>query len=147
MAALTKAQLANLRSMRENDVETAICDFLRLHRWRVQRNQSGLFQRPGSRARVRIGEKGMFDWEAIRPVGSVDRSFSATEAANAGVVDFFYLETKRPGGKITVEQATWAREVERRGIATVVADSLEGFQNWYFARYPYRDPYGRRRIQ
>ena len=82
----------------EADVTKQIVDFLRAHRWRVVRQQSGLFRSPTSNARVRIGETGMCDWYAYRPVKMNHSN---------GLVQFFELEIKAPGKRPSMSQEAY----------------------------------------
>ena len=94
----------------EDDVEKACIDLLRLRGYYVVRLQSGLFRTPDGRW-VRIGEPGLPDYAVIKR-------------------DFF-LEVKRPGGKLSAAQVEKVFELEKAyGIAVATVDRVEHLARW-----------------
>jgi hypothetical protein len=94
----------------EDDVERACIDLLRLRGYYVVRLQSGLFKTPDGRW-IRIGEPGLPDYACIKR-------------------DFF-LETKRPGAKLSPAQEKKIFELEKvYGIAVATVDGVERLPRW-----------------
>lgn len=124
----------------ENDVESAICDMLRLHGWKVIRQHSGLIdlpyeRKPGESAKLRIGEQGMPDWIALHP--------TMHKRGKPGVI---WLEIKAPGGRPSRTkmvptrggkyrqrkgQVEYLEELRAAGFVCGWWDSLEGFREFY----------------
>ena len=95
----------------ENDVEKQCLDYLALHRYRPVRLQSGLFTTLGKNPRpVTVGEPGLPDY----------------------VIPLFFMEVKRPGGKLSPAQVMKIRELELdgHGVPVAVVDSLEALIEW-----------------
>lgn len=115
----------------ENHIELQVTAFLRLRGWRVERRQSGLFSRPwgDGKSRIRIGEVGLADWQASRPVH--DRP---------GLVEFLYLEVKAPGKRLRIEQRQWLESRRAEGFIAHVTDSLTEFEAWYKRRFATHRP-------
>lgn len=109
-------------ALSEVDVTRQICDFLRARGWILKRQQSGLFQRPGSTARVRIGEVGEADWMAIKPCGFA-------------LGYMFYSEVKASGKIPSFDQQVWLETRRRLGFEADWFDSLELFGKWYQERF------------
>lgn len=107
----------------ENILESQIVGFLRVRGWIVDRQQSGLFI-PfwNPKRRVRVGEKGCFDWVVLRSGVLMDRSNWA---------NIFYLETKAPGKKLDTHQIVWARRRRAAGFLCVWFDDFDRFKDWY----------------
>lgn len=93
----------------ENDVERACIDLLRLHGYYVVRLQSGLLKTPDGRW-IRVGEPGLPDYCVIKR-------------------DFF-LEVKRPGGKLNPAQVNKIFELEACGFQVAAIDSVERLEAW-----------------
>jgi len=104
----------------ESSVAKTIKDFLLAEGWTVLRLQSGLFQRPGSKDRITIGEKGLPDYVCMRE----DSYFDTT-------AKLFFLETKATNGKVRPSQEEWMKNAKRRGLKSVVAYSFDQFKEWY----------------
>jgi hypothetical protein len=98
----------------ENDVRKACLDLLRAHRWWPIRQHVGLFH-PVGRPKdiVTIGEKGDPDYVVVRAPSS------------------FFLETKRPGGKLSDEQIARIQTLRQfYGLETVVVESVDELIAW-----------------
>lgn len=93
----------------ENDVEKACIDLLRAKGYYVVRQQSGLLKTPDGRW-IRVGEAGLPDYVCVK-------------------CDFF-LEVKRPGGKVNDAQRRKIWELEACGFHVAVIDSVERLQTW-----------------
>jgi len=94
----------------ENDVEKACLDLLRLKGYYPVRLQSGLLKTPDGRW-VRVGEPGLPDYVIVR--------------------DDFFLEVKRPGGKLSEAQIAKIFEIEKvRRIPVATVDSVEHLAAW-----------------
>lgn len=115
------------QSLSEADVTRQICDFLRARGWILKRQQSGLFQRPGSTARVRIGEVGEADWMAVKPTPYVPDG--------AGLCVVFYFEVKALHKIPSFDQCVWLETRRRLGFEADWFDSLEMFTAWYSPRF------------
>ena len=111
--------------LNENEVEQAICDFLRYRGWHVYRNNVGLFRRLNSEGKVRVGEKGMADWFAVRSIGK----------NWPGYCEFLWLEVKANGKKPTLEQREWLARKRREGYQAEWFDSLDKFAQFYREKY------------
>jgi hypothetical protein len=103
----------------ENDVEAEILRFLVRHGWIVRRQHSGVFRTNAGHS-VRIGEKGMADWSAMKPTGR-------------GTVRYLEVEVKAPGKAARPEQREYIAKRKHQGISCCVADSGLAFEEWYFA--------------
>jgi hypothetical protein len=95
----------------ENDVESACVDLLKWQHYRPLRLQSGRFKTFDDRW-VTIGEPGLPDY----------------------VVPAFFVEVKRPRGKLSVEQAMKIRQFDDDGIPTAVVQSVEALAEWLAKR-------------
>lgn len=93
----------------ENDVERAAIDLLRLKGYYVVRLQSGLLKTPDGRW-IRVGEPGLPDYVCVK-------------------TDFF-LEVKRPGGKLNAAQVNKIFELEACGFRVAAIDSVEHLAAW-----------------
>ena len=102
----------------ENHVEAQCIGWLQTQGWEVIRQQSGLFARPNSEARVRIGQVGAADWLCIRP-------------RELGTCDLFFLECKAPGKRPTQQQELWMQRQHAGGMRAVWFDSLDKLRAWY----------------
>ena len=93
----------------ENDVERACIDLLRLKGYYVVRLQSGLLKTPDGRW-IRVGEPGLPDYVCVKS-------------------DFF-LEVKRPKGKLSDAQIEKIFELEACGFRVATIDSVERLAEW-----------------
>lgn len=100
--------------LRENDIEAACLDLLRLRGYYVTRQQSGLFKTPDGRW-VRIGTPGVPDYTALHRV-----------------YPGFLMECKRPGGGgLSPEQVRKIFEIQAGyRLAVVVIDDVEELHRW-----------------
>ena len=94
----------------ENHVAQQICDYLRLHGWRVHRLEADL---RGPKALVKREEVGTPDYIAVR------------QREPFGPCHCWYIEVKRPGGKLRKSQEIWIADARRRGWNVAVASSIE----------------------
>lgn len=105
----------------ENDVERACLDLLRYHRYYPLRLQSGRFLH---------ADKAVL--EACRRAGVAVRWCNLGEP---GIPDYvipqFFLETKRPGGKLSAEQEAKIAALDRDwNLETAVVDDVEALAEW-----------------
>jgi hypothetical protein len=114
----------------ENQLEKQCLDFLRIRGWIVDRQQSGLFRAPWG-GYVRVGEKGCFDWIALRPF----RLLTKPEDKAMTLSDVLYLELKAPGKKPNVHQLAWARRRRVAGFLCICFAEFSDFTNWYRGRF------------
>jgi len=94
----------------ENQIAAQICDYLRLYGWRVHRLEADL---RGPKARSKREEAGTPDYIAVR------------QRADAVGCDVWYVEVKRPGGRLRRSQQVWIEDARRRGWQVAVASSVE----------------------
>lgn len=126
--------------MPENQVEALCVSWLRVLGWRVTRQQSGLFSRPGAgHIRIRIGEKGLPDWRCERPIIPAGK-----RPQDALTMECFHLECKAPGERPDPVQVGWMIGSNALGTPATWCDSLPMLQDWYRVRYGRRagDPPG-----
>lgn len=117
----------------ENILAGQIRGFLEIRGWRIIRQQSGLFTRPGEIERqnlIRVGEKGRADWMACRCVPGTP----------AGTVQMFEYETKAPGRKLRPEQRLYLDRLAATGFVGGWFDDFDGdwdtsFVHWYRKRF------------
>ena len=97
----------------ENDVRKGCLDLLRLHHWWPIRQHVGVFNPVGRPSQViTIGEKGDPDYIVVKAPS-------------------FFLETKRPGGKLSPEQITRIRLLKQfYGLDTLVVESVDELIEW-----------------
>ena len=105
----------------ERYVAQQITDFCRAHGFLVLRLQSGLFSRPGSNSRIRIGETGLPDYLVIRKQWSTGRGFCRAA----------FIEIKAHGKRLRPEQQEWFDEHRHQGFVCEVFDSLADFVAFY----------------
>jgi len=129
-SASTIAKVAQCKALSEADVTRQICDFLRARGWILKRQQSGLFQRPESAARVRIGEVGEADWMALKstPILSEYGKF-------AGLSAVIFFGVKAPGRKPSFDQSVWLETRRRLHFEADWFDSPDKFAAWYQERF------------
>ena len=95
----------------ENDVKKACLDVLRYRHWWPIRQHVGLFTAPDGN-KVSIGETGDPDYAVIKAPS-------------------FFLELKRPGGKLSDGQVKRIDALKRfYGLDTVVVESVEELIQW-----------------
>jgi hypothetical protein len=95
----------------ENDVRKACLDLLRLRHWWPIRQHVGLFKTADKRW-LRIGENGDPDYAVVKTPS-------------------FFLEFKRPGGKLSDEQRTRIKTLKQfYGLDTVVVEGVEELIEW-----------------
>lgn len=125
------------KPLSEAHIERQITDFLGLDGWRALKTDPCSDKSRGKG----FGAIGMADVLYIRyrdPAVNI-RSFPSVlpltvpEISSSQVM---WVEHKRRGGRVSMEQKTWHRAERARGALVVVATedfapSLEGFQNWY----------------
>lgn len=98
----------------EAAVERQIIDLLEAHGWLVLRTNNFCGQGFVSQGAI---EPGMPDLQArflipwVSPVGEAWQ--------------ILWIEVKRPGGKVSLKQATWHQLAQRRGETVIVAESVE----------------------
>jgi len=109
-------------ALKEKDVSEQIVRYLQALGWTVVRQQSGLFSRPGSKSRIRIGEVGAADWYAVRSAYGRTLRLSS---------EFFYFELKAPGKKPSPEQLLWLDSKKRSGIPAEWFSGFNSFREWY----------------
>lgn len=85
----------------------------------VWRQQVGKFRAMHSNHVVKIGINGMSDLGCIVPVVVTPEMVGKTIGVAA------QIECKRPGGRESMEQATWGQAVRYRGGIYVLADSVD----------------------
>lgn len=117
-----------LPKLTESQVTEAVIGHARAHGWRAIRLQTGLFTRPGSKARIRIGATGQPDWLLLRPQLYSDTGRFMT-------ANVFFLELKRPGKEPSSEQTIWMEQARRDGYLCVWADSFEGYLRFYHKHF------------
>jgi hypothetical protein len=98
------------RAPSENQIAAQIVDYLRLHGWSVHRLEADL---RGPRARVKREEAGTPDYIAVR------------QYSPAMNYDVWYVEVKRPGGRLRRSQQIWIDDARKRGWQVVVASGIE----------------------
>ena len=94
----------------ENQVAQQVVDYLRVHGWRVHRLEADL---RGPKALVKREEVGTPDYIAVR------------QRADGSACDVWYVEVKRPGGRLRRSQQIWIADARKRGWQVVVASSIE----------------------
>ena len=111
-------------AIREADVSRLLNDWLEVRGWTCRRTPSGLLHT--AKGRMRVGEKGMADWECTKPI-------------RPGLVLHFYREDKARGGRLSLEQRLWADGMARRGYLVCCVppsdDPLRWFIAWYNAHF------------
>lgn len=102
----TAQQIANTLS--EAQVTIQIISWLRLHGWRCERVQSGLFKTKDGRT-IRIGKKGWSDWNCFKGPR------------------YFKLEVKKLGKELSGDQLEYFAECKREKMNVMWADSFNSF--------------------
>jgi hypothetical protein len=95
----------------ENQIAQQVVDYLRLRGWRVHRLEADL---RGPRARVKREEAGTPDYIAVRH-----------SSGPGSTCDVWYVEVKRPGGRLRRSQQIWIEDARRRGWNVAVASSID----------------------
>jgi hypothetical protein len=96
----------------ESHVTKQCTDYLEAERWKCIRLQSGLFQRPKGKTRIRVGEPGLPDFICVRGA------------------EFFFLEFKGAGGRLRPAQKEWIAMADERGFPVCVVDGLDTLREW-----------------
>ena len=108
-------------NLTEAQVTEQCIDYLRAEGWRCIRLNSGLFQRPNGKHRVRIGEPGMPDWICV-PGGRVHGHLRPAA---------FFLELKRSkGGQLSDAQSRWIYDATEDGLLVCVCRGLDELREW-----------------
>jgi hypothetical protein len=104
--------------MSENDVESGCLDLLRLRGYWPIRLHAGLFKSPDGKRWIRGVEKGTPDWAAFCSPS-------------------FFMEVKRPGGILTVDQENKIYQLEKFfGLKTIVVEGVEELLAWLDQKPP-----------
>lgn len=120
----------------EEQIQRQIIDLLEAHGWLVMRTNKFCGQVVATQGAI---EPGMPDLMARKACGLAAKARGIyAELAEAGIgpeitgVRYFsdnwriiWIEVKRPGGKVSVAQATWHQLAQRRGETVLVAESVE----------------------
>ena len=117
--------------LHENQLEAQITGFLRLRGWVCTKQHAGVFQRNGQAA-FTIGERGIADWRAERPIIPPGQRITTTSCFD---VELFYFETKAPGQKPQAHQKLWLERRQHTGLSATWFDSFSSFSLWYRQRY------------
>jgi hypothetical protein len=112
----------------EADVTKTILGFLKAELWRCYRLQSGKVRGLSGGRPIKLNEKGTPDWIAIRPFFPDSKTAGCMSQA-------FYLEVKRPGGKVRPAQAAMHIALRQDGFTVLVADSYNAFIREYKASF------------
>jgi hypothetical protein len=94
----------------ENQIAAQIIHYLRLHGWRVHRLEADLC---GPKASSKREDAGAPDYIAVR------------QRADGAWCDVWYVEVKRPGGRLRRSQQIWIEDARKRGWQVVVASSID----------------------
>jgi len=116
--AMKRVVLKRLK-LTEAQVTKQCIDFLLAERWYCIRLNSGLLQRPGSTARLRVGEKGLPDYICTR--GN----------------EYFFLEFKASGGRLRTAQRDWIARAKADSLNVLVCSGLDELQEWLLGPWWY----------
>jgi hypothetical protein len=94
----------------ENQIAQQVVDYLRLRGWRVHRLEADI---RGPKPLSKREEAGTPDYIAVR------------QCADGSACDVWYIEVKRPGGRLRRSQQVWIEDARQRGWQVVVASSVE----------------------
>lgn len=134
-AAVAPREKKNREDLPENIVTGQIVGFLQSRGWVVTRQHVGVFRRmigdEVSENRISVGERGMTDWRAERPVIPEGTRLSR----GLFQMQMFYVEIKAPGKRPSDRQLTWMRNRNAVGFTAVWFDSLSDFLQWYAPRF------------
>jgi hypothetical protein len=119
----------------ENQVERQITDFLKCMGWTVTKQHAGISYRRNSDQVAFSQVKGTADWSAERPI--IPQGMRPTRDT-CFALERFYLEVKAPGKKPQAHQLFWLDQRQLTGTTATWADSIQGFQKWYWKRYGIR---------
>jgi len=111
--------------LKERDVAKQVSDFLEFRGWRRLRNQVGLATNMGGHT-IRFGEKGMADLLFLL---YLPQQSPTGECIPHAMV--MWLETKRKGGKLSLDQTVWQAAERARGALVLNVDHFEIFAAWY----------------
>ncbi len=95
----------------ESQIAQQIVDYLRLHGWRVHRLEADI---RGPKARPKREDIGTPDYIAVRQC-----------AGPGGAFDVWYVEVKRPGGRLRRSQQIWIDDARKRGWNVAIASSID----------------------
>ncbi len=98
----------------ENALERQICDFCRIRGWLPIRIQAGVFRSLDGKRYISGAKKGTPDWVFIRR----DQCM--------------LIEAKAPGGRVSAEQADFARLSAALKLRYCMPRSLEEFMKFYY---------------
>jgi len=99
----------------EAEVQKAIMQFLRYKNVFFHRSNSGAFTDAKTNRFIRYGAVGLADISAIYP----------GDASGRGRGLAWYIEVKRPGGRLSDGQIQFLAEAKRSGAVITIAESVE----------------------
>ncbi len=98
----------------ENCLERQICDFCTIRGWLPIRIQAGVFRSLDGKRYISGAKKGTPDWVFLRRDNHM------------------LIEAKAPGGRVSAEQADFARLAAALKLRCCMPRSLEEFEKWYY---------------
>jgi hypothetical protein len=104
----------------EKTVTQACRDWLRVERWYTIRLNSGLMATPDGR-RIRVGEKGLPDWIAVR----------------GG--DYTLIEMKASGKKLSEDQEAFFRFAAANGLNAIWCDGVGSLIEQMQKKFPFEN--------
>lgn len=116
-AAPAKAKGRKSPALSEAAIQRQIIDLLEVHGWLVTRTNKFCGKDIASQGAI---EPGMPDLMARKGRWSPKTNFN-----DGGGWKILWIECKRPGGKVSVKQATWHQLAQRRGETVIVAENVE----------------------
>ena len=116
---LSDRDLSRQITLKESDLERQIAEYLALDSWYTRHFELNYSERK----QRSVGERGMPDLLALR-------------YHPPGASDCLWIELKRPGGRVTMDQRAWRDRERRRGATVLIAGidfepSIDGFVGWY----------------
>lgn len=115
----------------EAHVQKSVTDLLVLDGWRAIRTDP-----VSDRSRGKgFGEVGMPDYLYVRydDFGWSGSLREGSEIETKVLSQAFFIEYKRPGGKLKPHQERWHAAERARGALVLVVDSIDDFMRWYAA--------------
>lgn len=109
MTATTRRAAPSLPKLTEAMITEQVIGWLRSRGWRCERVQSGLYDSAKIGKKVRVGIRGVPDWNCFK--GS----------------RYFKLELKAPGRTLSEDQERYFAEAKRDRLNVMWADSLGSF--------------------
>ncbi|MFH1110947.1 MAG: VRR-NUC domain-containing protein [Planctomycetota bacterium] len=103
----------------EEQVQRQITDLLEAHGWLVMRTNKFCGWEIATQGAI---EPGMPDLQA-RKLWS--KTWDQRRGVHGSVWEILWIEVKRPGGKVSLKQATWHQLARKRGETVLVAMSVE----------------------